>query len=449
MKQRLLEIIARGAPYNAAELHTVFEDIQTVDIAEVIDELDSAATVRLFRLLPKNRAANVFAYLSTEQQQVLIEAMTDKEVGTIMNDLFADDATDIIEEMPASIVKRLLRTTDPEKRKAINNLLLYPEGSAGSVMTVEYIKLKPNDTVAAAFQKIRATGIDKETIYKGFIVDTNRVLIGTVTARALMLADPTQTIGELMDDNCLTANTLDTSEHVAQLFRRYRLNSLPVTDSEKRLVGIITVDDVLEIMQEEATEDIEKMAALKPLENTYLKTGVFKQAGNRITWLCFLMISAILTGLVITAFETKISTSIVLVTFIPMLMGTGGNAGSQAATLVIRGMAVGELRARDFGRIWLKEVRIAIICGVVLGAINFLRVFFLGPGRGEALLALTVTISLCVVVIIAKSVGCLLPVIAKKCRLDPAIMAAPLISTIIDTLALLTYFGVATLILGI
>jgi magnesium transporter len=422
-------------------------DMNTADIAELFEDLPVEKTIRIFRLLPKYSASEVFSDLDADKQQALVEALTDTEVGEIINNLFADDAVDFIEEMPANVVKRVLRNLSPEKRKVINQLLQYPEDSAGSIMTTEYIDLPESATVAEAFGLIRTTGLNKETIYTCYVIRADRQLIGIVSAKALMLSALDDKIGSIMDSNPLFALTTDDQEMVAGLFKKYSLLAMPVVDRERQLVGIITVDDIVEIIEEENTEDFEKMNALNPSDDPYLKTSILSLTRNRILWLLVLMLSATLTGGIISGFEDALSVLPVLVAFIPMLMDTGGNAGSQASTLIIRGMALGEIELKDIARVLWKEIRIGSLCGLGLGAVNFLRVYLMN-GRNAAL-AFMVSLSLFATVLMAKSVGCVLPMIAKKLRLDPAIMAAPLITTIIDGASLLVYFSVAKVIFGI
>jgi magnesium transporter len=345
------------------------------------------------------------------------------------------------------VVNRLLLSTNPEKRKTINQLFQYPEDSAGSIMTTEYVELSEDSTVKEAFEHIRKTGIKKETIYTSYVIKPGRLLVGIVTAKKLMLANPEDTIGGIMKTNFIFAYTTDDREQVAALFRRYGLISMPIVDRDQHLVGIVTVDDVVQVIEEENTEDFEKMGALNPSEEPYLKTGIFKLAGNRILWLLFLMLSATITGIVITGFTEVLAALPVLVAFIPMLMDTAGNAGTQTSTLIIRGMALEEIRFRDLAVVFWKEFRVALLCGLSLGLINFVRIYLMN-GK-NAVLSLTVTLSLLCTIMMAKAIGCVLPMAAKKLKLDPAIMAAPLLTTIIDGTALLVYFTIARLLLGV
>jgi magnesium transporter len=421
--------------------------MNVVDIAELFTELDRDKLVRVFRILPKDIATEVFSYLEADEQQIIIEALSDAEVGDIMNALFDDDATDLVEEMPSDVVNRLLQHASPERRKTINQLLQYPEDSAGSRMTTEYIELHEDDRVRDAFEHIRKVGINKETIYTSYVIRSDRYLVGLVTAKELMLANIDDKISDLMDTNIVFAYTTDDQEEVARQFRKYDLLSLPIVDRDQHLLGIVTVDDAVEVIDDENTEDFEKMGALQPSEEPYLKTGVFKLAANRIVWLVFLMLSATLTGIVITQFEDALAALPLLVAFIPMLMDTGGNSGTQTSTLIIRGMALDEIRFRDLPLIIWKEVRVALLCGLALGAINFARVYFMN-GHNLAV-SLIVTLSLCATILMAKTRGCLLPMAAKKLKMDPAIMAAPLITTFVDTLSLMVYFYIARTMLGV
>jgi magnesium transporter len=364
-----------------------------------------------------------------------------------MNKLFVDDAVDFIEEMPANVVNRVLKNIQPEKRKLINHYLQYPDDSAGSIMTAEYVDLREDATVREAFDTIRSTGLTKETIYTCYVIRRDRLLVGVISAKTLMLAKPQERIGDIMDANLVYAYTTDDQEAIAEQFKKYSLLAMPVVDKEQRLVGIITVDDIVDVIVEESTEDIEKMNALAPSDDPYLKTGVFRLARNRILWLLVLMLSATITGIIISNFEAGLAALPILVAFIPMLMHTGGNAGSQSSTLIIRGMAIGEISPKDIIRIIWKEVRVGLICGLALGTVNFIRIFIM---NGQNLmLCVTVTLSVCCTILIAKTVGCVLPLIAKCLKIDPAVMAAPLITTIVDAVSLIIYFLFAKAILGL
>lgn len=430
-----------------SKLKVLLSEMNTVDIAELFENLGKEKIIQLFRILPKIIAADVFTYVDSDQQQIIVEALTDAEIGEIMKKLFVDDAVDFIEEMPANVVKRVLQNTQPEKRKLINQILQYPDDSAGSIMTTEYVDLSEDSTVLEAFNTIRSTGLNKETIYTCYVIRNDRLLTGAVSAKTLMLAKPQDCIGDIMDTNIVYAHTTDDQEAIADQFQRYDLLAMPVVDREQRLVGIITVDDIVEVIVEESTEDIEKMAALAPSDEPYLKTAIFKLARNRILWLLVLMLSATITGSIISSFKEGLAALPILMAFIPMLMDTSGNAGSQASTLIIRGMAVGEINLKDVFYVVWKEIRVAIICGFALGMINFVRIYLMN-GR-NLILSFTVTLSLLCTIIVAKTVGCLLPMLAKRLKIDPAIMAAPMITTIVDAISLTIYFSMAKAFLGL
>ena len=416
-------------------------EMNEVDIASFMEELDSEKTVVVFRTLPKEIASDVFACLPVEKQQHIITSITDNELQYIMDDLFVDDAVDMLEELPATIVKRVLKNSSPDTRKLINQFLKYPDNSAGSVMTAEYVGLKKAMTVEEAFAYIRKYGVDKETIYTCYVMDAGRHLEGVVTVKDLLMSPYATTIEEIMDSHVLKAHTTDDQEAVADLFNEYDLLSLPVMDGENRLVGIITVDDVMDVMEQEATEDFEKMAAMNPSEKPYLKTGVFQLAKNRIVWLLILMFSSMVTGEILTTYEEAFSAVPLLVTFIPMLMNTGGNSGSQASTMIIRGMAVGEISPSDLAKVVWKELRVGILVGICLAIANFVRLTLSYPG--QEMICLTVVLSIFCIVIIAKTIGCTLPIIAKVLHMDPALMASPMISTILDACSLVIYFNFA------
>ncbi|MEG0457534.1 MAG: magnesium transporter, partial [Oscillospiraceae bacterium] len=403
-------------------------------------------TLKLFRILPKEDAAEIFAYMDSETKQQVIEAMTDNELRSVIDELYMDDTVDLIEEMPASVVKRVLLASSLTDRKLINQLLNYPDDCAGSLMTTEFVDLKRTITVSKAFEHIRKTGIDKETIYTIYVTDENRKLEGVLTAKELLLADPDDIIEEIMEENVIFARTLDDQEKIANLFQKYDMIALPVVDKENRLVGIVTIDDAVDVMQEENTEDFQKMAAIQPTEETYFKTSVFTHARKRIIWLLVLMLSAMFTGLIISHYQNAFANIPLLVSFIPMLMSTGGNCGSQSATMIIRGFALGEIEIKDFLKVWFKEIRISLIVGIILVAVNFIRIFL---QYNDFFLALTIGISLMFIIVFAKSLGCLLPMIAKLFKLDPAIMAAPLISTISDAFSVFVFFNMSLLILNL
>lgn len=428
-------------------LKEILADMNEVDIATFIEELDSEKTVVVFRMLPKELASDVFACLEVEKQEHIINSITDYELGTIVDDLFVDDAVDMLEELPASVVKRVLQNAKPDTRKLINQFLNYKENSAGSIMTAEYVGLKKSMTVEQAFAYIRKHGVDKETIYTCYVMDEKRRLEGVLTVKDLLMNPYEEVIGNIMDTRVIRAYTTEDQEEVADSFQKYDLLSLPVVDHEERLVGIVTVDDVVDVMEQEATEDFEKMAAMMPSEKPYLKTSVFQLAKNRIVWLLILMISSMITGGILAKYEAAFTIIPLLVTFIPMLTDTGGNAGSQSSTLIIRGMAVGEIVPADLGRVVWKELRVGVMVGLILGLVNYIRLAFLYPG--QEMLCLTVVLSLMVTVVIAKTIGCILPIAARVFHMDPAIMAAPLITTIVDAVSLVVYFQLACRLLGL
>lgn len=419
--------------------------LQDADIAAFMDELSREHVVIVFRLLPKDRAAEVFSYLSVERQEHIVGAITDQEVGSIIDQLFVDDAADFLEEMPASVVKRVLRNASPETRSLINQFLQYPPYSAGSIMTAEFADLKKTMTVADAFKRIRRTALDKETVYTCYVIDDNRRLEGVVTVRELFLADEETVIGDIMETKVISARTSDDQEDVAGLFSKYDFMSLPVVDEENRLVGIVTFDDIMQVIHQEATEDFQKMAAMAPSEKPYLKTNVFTLAKHRIGWLLILMFTGMIVGAILARYEEAFLTVPLLVTFIPMLTDTGGNSGSQSSTLVIRGIALKEITVSDFGRVLAKELGVGALVGLALGAANFVRLILTYPGN--YMLALVVSLALFATVMIGKTAGSMLPLLAKLVKVDPAIMAAPLITTIVDASALVIYFKIVEVLL--
>ncbi len=422
-------------------------DMNEADIAAALEELEEKDQLKVFRILPKDMAADVFSYMDVEVQHFIISSLSEKDAGVIIDNLMADDATDMLEEMPANMVKRLLAAASPETRRDINNLLRYPEDSAGSIMTVEFVDLKENLTVSQAIERIRSIGVDSETINICYVLDSRRKLIGTVALRYLLLSDPDDVIGDIMHENVISINTLMDQEEVARQFKKYDFTAMPVVDGENRLVGIITVDDIVDIMEQEATEDIEKMAAIVPTDKPYMKTGVFETWKKRIPWLLLLMISATFTGKIISSFEDALSVYVVLTAFIPMLMDTGGNAGGQASVTIIRGLSLDEIEFGDVFKVMWKEVRVAFVCGITLAVANFAKLMLLD--RVGLNVALVVCSTLVAVVLIAKLVGCTLPMLAKKLGFDPAVMASPFITTIVDAISLLIYFRIATDLLHI
>lgn len=435
------------------QLKEILSEMQPADIAEIFEEAKDKEIPVLFRILPKELAAEVFVEFDSDKQKLLVNAFSDNELREVLDELFMDDTVDLIEEMPATVAKRILKHTDANTRRMINQLLAYPDDSAGSIMTTEYIDLKKNMTVDEALDRIRNKGIDTETIYTCYVIDSRRNLLGTVSLRDLILNKKDCMVKDLMDENIIYANTLDDKGEVVALFDRYDMLALPVVDKELRLVGLITVDDAIDVMQEEASEDIEKMAAILPSEKTYLKTGIFETFKSRIPWLLFLMISATFTGAIISSFETRLAQCIALVAFIPMLMGTGGNAGSQTSVSVIRALSLGDIEFKDILKVIWKELRVAVIIGIVLGVINFIKLYLVDflwlhtfdSGIELAQMA-TICITLVFVIIVAKLLGAVLPIVAKKLGLDPAVMASPLVTTILDAVSLLIYFGIAAIL---
>ena len=436
-----------------SELRASLRESNPVDVAERLESMNDQQAIRLFRMLPKDTAADVFAYLSRDMQEEIVNAIQDYEISHIIDDLFLDDAVDFIEEMPAGVVTRVLSNLKKEKRNIINQFLQYPDGSVGSVMTIEFVDLKEFLTVAETYARIRRDGVDKETIYTCYVIDSQRRLLGAVSARTLLLSSLDDKIGDIMERDIIFATTSEDVEGLANDFRKYGLLAMPVVDNEHRLVGIVTVDDVLEILEDEATEDIAIMAAITPSDHPYLKTSIWTLTINRLPWLIILMLAATITGIILHRFEAAIAVIPVLVTFIPMLMDTGGSGGSQSATLVIRGLALEEITRRDFLRVLWKELRVAVLCGGALSLVNFVRVLIMYNadmvGQNVVTLGWSVSLALWITVLIAKLVGCMLPLLAKTLRLDPAVMAAPVITTIVDACALLAFFGIATVVFSL
>lgn len=436
--EHLLEL-AKEKKYRLLKEELV--ELNEVDIASFIEELDSERTVIVFRMLPKALATEVFAELPVDKQSHIINSITDKELSEIVEELYVDDAVDLVEELPATVVRRVLQNTKPETRKLINQFLNYPENTAGSIMTAEYVGLKKTMTVEQCFAYIRHHAVDSETIYTCYVMDEKRMLDGVVTVKDLLLQPYERLVGDIMDTHVIKAQTTDDQEQVADTMNKYGLLSMPVVDSEDRLVGIITVDDVMEVMEEEATEDFEKMAAMLPSEKPYLKTSVFQLAKNRIPWLLILMLSSTITGAILVKYETAFAAVPLLVSFIPMLMDTGGNSGSQSSTMVIRGMALGEIEPSDVLKVLWKEIRVGFMVGFVLAVVNFIRLMIQYPGN--TMICVTVVISMFATVVAAKTIGCTLPIGAKVLKLDPAIMASPMITTIVDAVSLMVYFNLA------
>lgn len=432
-----------------AKIRSEIVDLNEADIASMLEELElpTAELIKVFRMLPKSIAADVFSFLSIELEQMIITSLTDREAANIIDNLYADDAADLMEEMPANVVKRLLAQTTPETRRDINHLLQYPEDSAGSLMTVEFVDLKEDYTVEQAIERIRRVGIDKETINTCYVTNQHRKIRGTISLRMLLLSRTSAKIGDLMEENVITINTLMDQEEVAKQFQKYDFDAMPVVDSENRLVGIITVDDVIDIIEQEATEDIEKMAGIVSTDTPYMRTTVLENFKKRIPWLLFMMLSATFTAKIIQGYEDALAAYAILTMYIPMFMGTGGNAGSQTSVTIIRSLSLGEVEFRDIFHVLWKEVRVALMCGVTLASFNFVKLLVFD--RTTLIIAFVMSLTLIVTVIVAKMVGCLLPFLAKQVGFDPAVMANPFITTIVDAVSLLIYFQIATIVLGI
>lgn len=444
MTKEIFERLLNEKQYKA--IKSIFDTMNPVDTATLLPEFEEKQMVLLFRLIPKENAAMVFTYLDHEQEQVLLEAFTDNELKNIMDDMFIDDAVDVIEEMPANVVERMLAAAG-DKRNSINTVLNYPEDSAGSIMTLEYISLFPNMTIGDALKKIKSRGVHFETVNICYVVEKHK-LLGTVTAMDLLTCDDDELLSEIMDENPISVNTHADQEEVAQLFNKYDVVSLPVVDNENCMVGIVTFDDAIDVIQEETEEDFQKMAAMAPTDKPYFKTSVFNIWKSRIPWLLFLMISATFTGIIISSFEDALSKIAILTAYIPMIMGTGGNAGSQASVTIIRGLSLGDIEVKDILKVVWKEIRVSVLCGIAIAIACFAKVIFidgmlLGNTGVSNTVALVVSLTLCLTVICAKIIGCILPIVAKILKLDPAVMASPFISTVIDSVSLLVYFGIA------
>ena len=429
------------------QIRDFFKTAQVADIAEFLDELDPKTALLLFRLLPKEIAADVFSYLSPDQQSEISMLVNERELTVILDDLYFDDKIDFLEEMPANVVKRILKNASETERRLINQFLNYPENSAGSLMTIELVDLKKEMMVPDALNRIRSTAPDKETIYTCYAIDAQRHLEGTVSLKDLVLAGQDKRVADIMQKDPICVHTHEDQEDIADLFKKYDLLSVPVVDQESRLVGIITIDDVVDVIERENTEDFHRMAALQPSTEDYLSAGIFSLARKRIAWLMILMVSATFTGYIIEHYEIALQSAVALAIFIPMLMDTGGNAGAQASTLVIRSIALGEVAIEDIFRVIWKEIRVSVLVGTVMAVINFLRILYIN--QMEVGIALTVSITLLLTVVMAKVIGGILPLLAKQIKVDPAIMASPLITTIVDALALIIYFSLAVRLMGI
>ena len=441
-EQELLELIDQK---KYVTIKKTLSELNAVDVAELLDPIELTTALLIFRMLPKDLAVEVFAHFSTDQQRDIINAITDKELNHILDELFFDDMIDMIEEMPANIVNKILKNSTQEERNLINQFLKYPEYSAGSIMTIEHVELKQEMTVKEALAHIKEIGLSKETIYTCYVTDNNRVLEGIVSLRAIVTSEDDEIIKDIMEKELIYVNTHDDQETVAAIFKKYGFIALPVVDKEHRLTGIITVDDIIDVIEQEATEDFQRMAAMEPSEEAYLDTSIFVLAKHRITWLLLLMVGATFTGGIIGKYEDVLSTMTILTAFIPMLMDTGGNSGSQSSTLIIRGLATGEVTLKDKWKVMSKEFSISIIVGVILAFVNFIKNMYID--KVGFTVAFTVSITLVATVMMAKMVGGILPLIAKKFKMDPAIMAGPLITTIVDSMALVVYFNIATALL--
>ena len=428
------------------KLKTELSEMNEYDVASFIEEIDDEKIIMVFRLLKKDVASDVFAYLPSDTQEHIIERINDTDLRDIIDDLFVDDVVDLLEELPATVVRRILQNANPAKRKTINEFLQYADGSAGSIMTSEYVALKKHMKVSDAIAYIRRNAVDKETIYTCYVTSGQRQLEGVVTLKELVIADEETVIEDIMDTHVIRCVTTDNQEDVARMFTDYDLLALPVVDHEERIVGIITVDDAVDVIEEEATEDMEKMMAITPTEKPYLKTGVFETWKSRIPWLLLLLLSAIFTGSIIGHYENALSKAVILTSFIPMLMGTGGNSGSQASVTVIRGMSLGDIKFGDLMQVLWKEIRVSLLCGVTLAVVTFAEVWFL-DGETGWVIPLVVALAMLVTVVIAKIIGCTLPMFAEKVGLDPAVMASPFITTLVDAISLVVFFKIACMLM--
>jgi len=429
------------------EIRDVFDDSNPADIAQIIEELPKKKQPLVFRILLKEQAAEVFAYFESDTQECIIGAFTDQELKEVLDELYIDDTVDLIEEMPANVVRRILAVTPADMRQSINQILQYPDKSAGSMMTTEFVNLTRTMTVDEAFARIRRTGVDKETIYTCYVTEHDRRLVGMITAKTLLLSDGDSLIEDIMEEHVISVSTHEDQEHTAQLFNKYDFLALPVVDTENRLVGIITVDDAIDVLQEEATEDIEKMAAILPSDKPYLKMTVWEIFLSRVPWLILLMLCATLTGYILMFYEDALSKLVILTAFIPMLMNTAGNSGSQASVTVTRGLSLNDIEFCDLFRVIWKELRIAVLCGICLAVVNFAKLMLFD--RLEMMIAVAISLTLFLAVVFAKVIGCSLPMLTKKIGLDPAVMASPIITTIVDALTLVVYFQIASHLLGI
>ena len=443
MIDKIIELLSIN---NYKELKALLNESNEADVAECLNELEKEDLAIVFRLLNKDEAADIFARMDDDSQEKLVELMSDRELASIISKLYVDDAADLIEELPANLVTKVLKNTSQTKRKTINEILKYPDDSAGSIMTTEYVDLHKEDTVKEAFERIRKIGLKKETVYTCYITDDDRHLLGVTTVKDLLMEDYDTKLIDVMEENVITVTTTEDKEEVSKMFDKYDFLALPVIDSENRLVGIVTIDDALDVMSEESEEDFEKMAAMAPSEDVYLKESIFRQYKNRIVWLLVLMLSSIVTGKIISNYQNAFASVPLLVSFIPMIMDTGGNCGSQASTMIIRALATDEIEIKDVFKAWWKEIRIALLVGVTLGVVNGARVAI---QYQDLSLALVIAITLMFTACIAKTLGCLLPIAAKSLKLDPAYMASPMITTIVDACSLAIYFNIALILINI
>ena len=447
MEEKIIEIKDLLHAKRFSELKEYLKEINSVDISSFFEDLKGEEIIIMYRLLDKEKAAEVFTELDSDIQEKLIKVLTDKELKDVVNELYLDDAVDIIEEMPSNVVKRILKHIEPEDRKTINKLLKYPEDTAGSMMTTEFIDLKENMTVEEALAKIKKIGVDSETVYNCYVLSATRKIVGVITLEKLLLSNLDTKISDIMDQSIIKISTTEDQENVANMFDKYDEYALPVVDKEDRLVGIITIDDIIDILEEETTEDIEKMAAIVPTEKPYLKLSIFDIYKSRIPWLLLLMISATFTGKIIEHYEDSLKAYVILTAFIPMLMDTGGNAGGQASVTIIRGLSLNEIDFKDIFKVIFKEFRVSLLIGITLGIANFIKLILID--HVTIIIALVICLTLIITLILAKIIGCSLPIFAKKIGFDPAVMASPFITTIVDAVSLITYFKIASLLLGI
>lgn len=447
MLEKIIELISKK---DFKRLKALLEDSNNADISDVLEELPGEDAIIIFRLMPKSEAADIFAYMEPDAQEHLLELLSDNEISDIISNLFVDDAADLIGEMPANVVTRLLKNTKPEKRKAINEILKYPEDSAGSIMTTDFIDIPSGSTVKEVFDKLRKVGKRKEAIYILYIIDPGKYLAGVTDIKDLLLHDYDDVVDDFMEDNIISVTTSTDQEEVARMFDHYDFLAMPVVDKENRLVGVVTVDDAMEVLTEEQEEDLQIMGAMAPSDDEYSSTSIFETYKNRIVWLLFLMLSATFTGIILDSYEQAFASIPILVSFIPMIMDTGGNCGSQSSTAVICALATGDIEPKDVLKVWLKEVTVALLCGASLAVVNFIRILIMYPDNPQKiLLSIVLGLTLIATAALAKSLGVFLPMLAKKLKMDPAYMAAPLITTIVDTVSLIIYFSIAVVIMRI